>query len=44
MFPNTTRTGISAIDKTFGGVYLRRPTIIYGPRKSGKFIFWEHNS
>ena len=39
MFPNTTRTGISAIDKTFGGVYLRRPTIIYGPRKSGKFIF-----
>lgn len=39
MAPLTTRTGIQALDSAFGGLYLQRPTLVSGRRKTGKFIF-----
>lgn len=39
MAPNTTKTGVEALDRAFGGLYLHLPTIICGRRKSGKFVF-----
>ena len=39
MTPNsTTKLGISVFDQAFGGIYMHRPTIICGRRKSGKFV------
>jgi len=39
MAPLTTRSGIQALDGAFGGLYLQRPTLVSGRRKTGKFIF-----
>ena len=36
--PNTTKLGITVFDQTFGGIYLHKPTILCGRRKSGKFV------
>ncbi len=36
--PNTTKLGITVFDQAFGGIYLHKPTIICGRRKSGKFV------
>ena len=36
--PNTTKLGITVFDHAFGGIYLRKPTIVCGRRKSGKFV------
>ena len=36
--PNTTKLGISVFDQAFGGIYLHKPTILCGRRKSGKFV------
>ena len=36
--PNTTKLGIEVFDQAFGGIYLRKPTILCGRRKSGKFV------
>ena len=39
MTPNsTTKLGITVFDQAFGGIYLHRPTILCGRRKSGKFV------
>ena len=39
MTPNsTTKLGISVFDQMFGGIYMHRPTIVCGRRKSGKFV------
>ncbi len=39
MTPNsTTKLGITVFDQAFGGIYMHRPTIICGRRKSGKFV------
>ena len=39
MTPNsTTKLGISVFDQMFGGIYMHRPTILCGRRKSGKFV------
>ncbi len=38
MAPNTTKLGISVFDQAFGGIYLHKPTILCGRRKSGKFV------
>ncbi len=39
MTPNsTTKLGISVFDQYFGGIYMHRPTIVCGRRKSGKFV------
>ena len=38
MSPNTTRLGIGPFDRAFGGIYLQRPTVLCGRRRSGKFI------
>jgi archaellum biogenesis ATPase FlaH len=36
--PNTTKLGITVFDQAFGGIYLHKPTILCGRRKSGKFV------
>lgn len=36
--PNTTKLGIKVFDQALGGIYLHKPTIVCGRRKSGKFV------
>lgn len=36
--PNTTKLGIAAFDNALGGIYLHKPTVVCGRRKSGKFV------
>ena len=35
---NTTKLGITVFDQALGGIYLHKPTILCGRRKSGKFV------
>ncbi len=37
-----TKLGISIFDTTFGGIYLRQPTLIRGKRKSGRTVVCAH--
>lgn len=39
---NTTKIGLSVLDRAFGGIYLHRPTLICGRNKSGKSVIATH--
>lgn len=39
MAPVTTKSGISALDSAFGGLYLKRATLLLGRHRSGKSTF-----
>lgn len=42
MAPVTTKSGISALDSAFGGLYLKRATLLLGRHRSGKSTFAAH--